>query len=95
VQNLGETNQLVVKYDVYDPNKDVSGDEIGQSSGAKLTAGDLKYSTLALGLVHYWSENVKFVLYYDMVQNEKSANLSAYKEDLKDNVVTFRVQYKF
>lgn len=95
VQNLGEQNQLLVKYDVYDPNKDVEGNEIGMNGSAKLGAGDLKYSTLGLGLVHHWSENVKFTLYYDMVKNETSEFLTGYKEDLKDDVLTFRIQYKF
>jgi hypothetical protein len=95
VQNIGLKNQVVVKYDVYDPNNKVSGDEIGQNSAAKLGAADLKYSTLGLGLVHYWDDNVKFVLYYDMVKNETTNKIASYKEDIKDNVFTFRIQYKF
>jgi phosphate-selective porin len=95
VQNLGDRNQLVVKYDVYDPNTSVSGDEIGSVSAAKLGPADLKYSTLGFGLVHYWDDNVKFVLYYDLVENETTSKIALYKDDLKDNVLTFRVQYKF
>lgn len=95
VQNLGDKNQLVVKYDSYDPNSDVSGDQIGQIAAAKLSAGDLNYSTLGLGWVHYWDDNVKFTFYYDSVSNETSKNLAGFTEDLKDNVFTFRIQYKF
>ncbi len=95
VQNLGDKNQLVVKYDSYDPNSAVSGDQIGQVSAAKLSAGDLKYSTLGLGWVHYWDDNIKFTFYYDSVSNETSKNLAVYNQDLKDNVFTFRIQYKF
>jgi phosphate-selective porin len=95
VQNLGDRNQLVVKYDVYDPNTSVSTDEIGNAANAKLGAVDLKYSTLGLGLVHYWDDNVKFVFYYDIVKNEKTSKIAAFKDDLKDNVFTFRIQYKF
>lgn len=95
VQNLGERNQLVVKYDVYDPNVDVEGDQIGSVASAKLGAGDLKYSTLGIGLIHYWDDNIKFVLYYDSVSNETSTKLAGFNNDLKDNVVTFRVQYRF
>jgi len=95
VQNLGDKNQLVVKYDSYDPNSDVSGDQIGQVAAAKLGAGDLSYSTLGLGWVHYWDDNVKFTFYYDSVSNETSKYLAGYTEDLKDNVFTFRIQYKF
>jgi phosphate-selective porin len=95
VQNIGDRNQLVVKYDVYDPNTSVSADEIGNVANAKLGAADLKYSTLGLGLVHYWDDNIKFVFYYDLVKNEKTTKLAAFKDDLKDNVFTFRIQYKF
>jgi hypothetical protein len=95
VQNVGDANQLVLKYDVFDPNTDVAGDEIGQNSSAKLGSGDIKYSTFGLGWVHHWDANVKLIWYYDMVSSEKSANLKAFNEDLKDNVFTFRIQYKF
>ncbi len=95
VQNLGDKNQLVVKYDVYDPNTDVEGDQIGAVSAAKLGSGDIKYSTLGLGLVHYWDDNIKFVFYYDSVSNETSSKLAGFNSDLRDNVFTFRIQYKF
>jgi hypothetical protein len=101
VQNLGDNNQVVVKYDVFDPNTDVTGDQIGAAgNSSKLTATDLKYSTLGLGLVHHWDANIKFVLYYDMVTNETvnaagAGSLIPYKNDLKDNVFTLRMQYKF
>jgi hypothetical protein len=95
VQNIGDVNQLVLKYDVYDPNTDVSGDQIGLYSAAKLGAGDIKYCTFGLGWIYYWDSNVKLVCYYDMVSSETSANLKAFNSDLKDNVFTFRIQYKF
>jgi len=95
VQNLGDRFQLVVKYDVYDPNTSVSGDEIGNVAAAKLGPADIKFSTLGFGLVHYWDDNVKFVFYYDMVENETTNNISAYNNDLKDDVFTVRMQYKF
>ncbi|MEW6194621.1 MAG: porin [Bacteroidota bacterium] len=95
VQNIGEQNQFVAKYDVYDPNSDVNGNEIGAAVAAKLGAGDIKYSTLGLGLVHYWDDNIKFIFYYDIVKNETSKNLAGFTEDLKDNVFTLRMQYKF
>lgn len=95
VQNLGDKNQFVLKYDVYDPNTDVAGDQIGAAAAAKLGAGDIKYSTLGIGLVHYWDDNIKFVFYYDNVSNETSPKLAALSSDLRDNVFTFRIQYKF
>ncbi|MBA4311415.1 MAG: hypothetical protein C0417_02180 [Chlorobiaceae bacterium] len=99
VQNIGLKNQFVAKYDVYTPNKDVTANDIG-AVGSNLNAGDIKYSTLGLGWIYHWDSNVKFVLYYDWVKNEKvnslaSGTLAPFKEDLKDNVLTFRMQYKF
>lgn len=95
VQNIGEHNQFLVKYDFYDPNTDVEGEKIGKFSNAKLSYADLNYSTIGLGWVHYWDANVKFVFYYDIVKNESSQFLPGYEKDLKDNVFTFRIQYKF
>lgn len=98
VQNLDLKNQLVVKYDVYDPNTNVSGDDLGKSIAGttiKTNKADVIYSTLGFGLVHHWSPNVKFTLYYDMIKNETSKNLSGYDKDIKDNILTFRMQYSF
>lgn len=90
---------VIAKYDWYDPNTDVKGDEIGNtivSSNFKATnSGDLKYSTLGLGIAFRWDANVKLTAYYDMVTNETSKNLSYYTHDVKDNVVTIRMQMKF
>jgi len=98
---------LIVKYDFYDPNTKLKGNEIGKSVvGAVYKAtneADLKYSTLGVGMLFAVSSNVKITAYYDMVTNEKTANLkpdftksnSNYSKDLKDNVFTLRLQYKF
>ncbi|MBS0028698.1 porin [Chitinophaga sp. 22321] len=94
IQNLGsDKHQAVVKYDWYDPNKKVSGKEIGVP-GAGLTAADIRYNTLGIGYLYYANEHLKFMVYYDWVTNE-STELEGYKEDLKDNVLTCRMQYRF
>lgn len=105
IQNIGNKNQLLVKYDVYDPNTKVGASDFltTNTSGANgLTATDIKVSTLGLGWVYHWDENVKFVAYYELVSNEKLTNLSKttsalalYADDVRDNVFTFRVQVKF
>ncbi|MCX6292598.1 MAG: hypothetical protein NT126_12685 [Bacteroidetes bacterium] len=99
IQSIGQTPwQVLVKYDWYDPNTDVQGDDIGKAvkAGTKaLNATDLKYSTLGLGLAYRWDANVKLTAYYDMVKNETSKNLAGYNSDLKDNVFTLRAQIKF
>ena len=66
-----------------------------QSTFKKTTAADIKYTTLGLGLAYRWDSNIKLTAYYDMVTNETSSNLSGYTQDLKDNVFTLRMQYKF
>ena len=94
VQGLGHTrHQVVVKYDWYDPNTDVTGDQIGLKTGTGAT--DIKYTTLGLGWIYHWNLNVKAMLYYDMVTNETSRNLAGFTNDLEDNVLTLRVQFKF
>lgn len=97
IQNIFQTkHQIVVKYDWYDPNTKVSGDDIGKS-GSKLSKTDLKFTTLGIGYNYKWDTNVKITLFYDIVTNETSKNLvsSGYYRDIKDNVFTLRFQYKF
>ncbi len=99
VQNLGKSVQTVVKYDVYDPNTEVDGSDVGKA-GSNLNATDLAFNTLGLGLLYHWDENTRLTLYYDMITNEEAAstatgNLSPWKDDIDDNVFTFRVQVKF
>jgi hypothetical protein len=101
VKMLGDNDQLALKYDVYDPNSKASTGDFTTASG--LSAADIKYTTFGFGLIHHWDANVKFVLYYEVIQNEKldPANIPAanslfpYTKDVRDNVLTFRVQYKF
>ncbi|MCX7834636.1 MAG: OprO/OprP family phosphate-selective porin [bacterium] len=99
IQNVGTKNQLVVKYDTFDPNTKVSGADVG-ASGSNLTAADLSYTTLGFGIIHHWDANLKVTLYYDKVTNEKAnqaatGSLAPYREDLMDNVFTVRLQYRF
>lgn len=86
-------NQLIVKYDWYDPNTKVSGNEIG-AAGSNFSAANIKYSTISFGYVNYLTENVKLVLYYANVINEKT-QLANYTKDIKDNVLTCRLQFRF
>ncbi|MCX6273776.1 MAG: hypothetical protein NTV09_01040 [Bacteroidetes bacterium] len=99
LQNIGHSPfQFIAKYDWYDANTDVKGDELGKAVAtgfAKTTSADLKYTTLGLGLAYRWDANVKLTAYWDKVTNETSANLAGYTNDLKDNVFTLRVQVKF
>jgi hypothetical protein len=93
LQNIvNPKNQLLVKYDWYDPNRRVSGKEI--KANTNLSAADIKYSTLGLGYAYYFNMHVKFIFYYEFVKNE-STLLPGYTSDLEDNILTLRLQYRF
>ncbi len=94
LQNIiNKKNQLIVKYDWYDPNTNVAKGEIGKP-GTNLTAADIKFSTLGLGFLHHINDNIKLVLYYDIVKNE-ATQLAGYDRDLKDNIFTTRIHFRF
>lgn len=100
LQNILQTPvQLIVKYDWYDPNTKVKGDEIGKKMSGKnyktTNASDIKFNTWGFGLTYHWDANVKFTAYYEVVKNETSQYLSNYMSDIKDNLFTLRLQIKF
>jgi len=93
VQDIADTkHSIVVKYDWYDPNTSVSGDKVG--SAAKTGKADMAYSTLGLGYMYRMNNNVRVMAYYDIVSNE-STKVKGYFSNVKDNLVTVRLQYKF
>lgn len=94
LQHLFSTqHQLLVKFDWYDPNNKVKGTEIG-APGSNFSAANIRYNTLGIGYLYYISENIKLVLYYARVWNEKT-QLTGYTADVKDNVFTCRLQFRF
>lgn len=94
LQNIvNEHHQVLVKYDWYDPNTDVKNEDIGKA-GTNINATDIKYSTLGFGYIYYVNENLKLVLWYDKITNEKT-QLPGYIKDLKDNIFTCRLQFRF
>lgn len=94
LQHLGSNrHQIAIKYDWYDPNTELNGHDIG-TAGTTISAANIKYNTLGFGYIYYLTENAKLVLWYDKITNEKT-NLTEYKSDLKDNVFTCRVQFRF
>jgi hypothetical protein len=94
LQHLGSTHhQLGIKYDWYDPNTEVSGNEIGKT-GTTMNAANIRYSTLGFGYIYYVTENLKLVLWYDKITNEKTT-LPGYTSDAKDDIFTCRLQFRF
>ena len=94
LQNIiNEKWELMVKYDWYDPNTDVKAEEIGKPA-TNLTKADIKFSTLGVGITRYINDNLKVLLYYDIVENEKTA-MPDYTTDNKDNIFTCRLQMMF
>jgi hypothetical protein len=94
LQNIiNSKHQLVIKYDWYDPNTKVSKTEIGKP-GTNFTAADIKFSSLGIGYVYYFNPQTKITFYYDVVKNE-STQLPGFTTDIKDNVFTCRLQFRF
>ncbi len=90
-------HSIVIKYDYYDPNSTISGNQIGLKPKSSIASGkyDVAYYTWGFGYVADISKNLRMTLYYDLVRNETSSNVKKFGVDQKDNVFTARVQYKF
>lgn len=94
VQRIGKSkHELVTKYEWYDPNTSLSSSDFGV--GTTFKSAELKYQMLGLGYVNYWDENVKFMIYYNIVRNENANGINGYEKDKLDNVFTARIQYRF
>ncbi|MES2416912.1 MAG: porin [Bacteroidota bacterium] len=93
-QQIAKTRfTALLAYDVYDPNTEIAATEIG-FSGSNTTAGDIKFSTLGYGLTYALNSRLKLTVYNENVTNE-ATDLPAYTKDLKDNVFTTRLQYRW
>lgn len=94
IQNIGQSKfEVVLKYDWYDPNVKIARKEIGKS-GTNTSLSDIRFDTYGFGLNYRMHTNVRLMLYYDLVKNE-STTIKQYEADIKDNVFTVRMQFKF
>ena len=94
IQRIGKTkHEIALKYEWYDPNTDLSSKDF--VVGTTMKDAEIRYDMLGVGYSYYWDENVKFMLYYNMVRNEHAAGISGYNVDVKDDIFTVRVQYRF
>jgi hypothetical protein len=85
------------RYDWYDPNTQVKGNEVGRSA-AGLTATnatDLMLKTVSLGTFYEPNKNLRFTVQYDFNRFEKTDSGNFSVPGLKNNVLTLRAQYKF
>jgi len=83
---------LVLKYDCYDPNTDVSGNEVGKNN---TSSADLTTTAWGFGALWDIMDNLCLQAYYEINDNEKTNNIAGYNKNRKDNVFTLRLQYKF
>ncbi len=92
IQDIGKTkHSLVARYDMYDPNTEVSKNEC-------VTLGDIAYSTFGFGWLFRANSNLRLMAYYELVNNEKVKNntlATAFADNIPDNLFTLRLQYKF
>ncbi len=93
-QGIAKTKfTALMAYDVYDPNTDVNENQIG-SSGNNTTAGDIKFSTLGYGITYGINARLKLTIYNEHVVN-KATQLNSFSSDIKDDVFTTRLQYRW
>lgn len=120
IKNLGKKNQFALRYDYYDPNTDIKGKDVRvvkyTSPDATLASrnsgkSDLATSTLTLALHHYFDDNLRISLNYDIVKNEKVGSEGLltelytnpdgtkgtldYGKVINQNLLTLRIQAKF
>ncbi len=95
VQDLGKWPlSVVAKYDWYDPNIKIKGDDIG-IAGSSTGVADIAVNTLGFGAIWRASGSIRLTAYYELNYNEKSESLPDFTGNRNDNVFTLRLQYKF
>lgn len=93
-QQIAKTKfRALLAYDVYDPNTNIKESQIG-AAGSNTTAGDIKFSTLGYGMAYQLNSRIKLTVYNEHVVND-ATQLPEYVNDLKDDVFTARLQYRW
>lgn len=93
VQDLGQLPlAAVLKYDWYDPNTQISADDIGLQN---TNQADVAQNTFGFGMLWHINKTLRLQAFYEKNSNEKSQNLAEYNKDRKDDSFTLRLQYKF
>lgn len=85
------------RYDWYDPNTKVKGNEVGQTaSGITATnATDLMLKTTSIGTFYEPNKNIRITGQYDFNRIEDTSNGKFSVAGYKNNLFSLRIQYKF
>ena len=84
-------HSAIFRFDYYDPNTKLSGNNLK-------TNGDVRYTTLGAGYMFNPSSTVRILAFYEWITNEKSNSATVHDKflkNIKDNLLTLRLQYKF
>jgi hypothetical protein len=88
-KNFGTKYQAGVRYDSWDPNSRLSGNDV-------TVAPDLRVHTWSFALDYFFTNTTKIVLGYSMPINETSSTVGGiYNSDVKNNTTTLRFQVNF
>ncbi|WP_165042678.1 porin [Dysgonomonas sp. ZJ709] len=82
----------VFKYQWYDPNTKISGDNIGLNA---TTDTEISYNAIGLGAIWKVYKNTQLQAYYEINNNETSKNLPGFEINRPDNTFTFTLQYVY
>lgn len=88
--------QAVVKFDWYNPNTKLKGNDIGRVNGVRTgSSADLWVNSLGFGLQWSFSSSFNILGYYEFKNNERTIHISGFEENRADNLFTARLQYRF
>jgi len=91
IKNIGKKDQFAFRYDYYDPNTDISGKDVTIAKYTSADAitlrnrvsgkSDLATSTFGFAMHHYFDDNLRISLNYEIIQNEKVGSAGLLTED--------------
>lgn len=91
IKNIGKKDQFAFRYDSYDPNTDISGKDVTITKYTSADAitlrnrvsgkSDLATTTFGFAMHHYFDDNLRISLNYEIIQNEKVGSAGLLTED--------------
>jgi hypothetical protein len=90
VQNLGLQNAVAIRYDYFDPANGIP-DGVA-APGSDRPAGTNGIGTLGATAIHYFSENLKVSLTYELPM---TGTAEGFAKDPRDNLLTVQMQARF